>query len=302
MSLLLLSGGSFPPTNPILNEALVIKGPYPFGPDPGAVDNRLFLDELEQFSESDQSRILDQYQRDGYTSITLGPAVARGYDGQYPPTDWTRYPERVIRTMQECRRRGLRITMVVLPDCYPFLNGNTWDWVTVEKVLTPIYRLPQFQQCVENVQVEWEVDCSNDEACRATAYARRVFPLVQDIYWHTAPGHSAPGQSWEPIDEATMWRNFVKVGGTGWAVQDDAIWHSEWNWTQKWEAFKVNTADALRHCNGYNNWPLLKCWNREYLAYAVYHDNAPVSGLPVDWGKTSRELGVINTGDGGPIR
>lgn len=299
-------GGTTPPLYHALDEALVIKGDIPFGPAPGTPDNRMFLDELEQFSRQDQKRLLDQYQHDGYVSITLGPAVANGYDGQYPPTSWVTNPAPIFWTLRECRRRGLRVTLVVMPDCEPYFDrhAQVWNWSLVERDLTPLYTKISQGGLAQNIQVEWEVACSNAEACKATAYCRRLFPtsIAPDIYWHTWPGHSAPGYSWEPLLESTMWHNFVHAGGTGWAVQDDAIWHDSWTEDEMYAAFVENSKDALRHCNGYNGWPILQCWNREYRAYRIYHDNWSVTGSPRDWGETSRALGIRSTGDGGPVQ
>lgn len=306
MSLLALSGsGAYPPTNPILCEALVIKGPYAYGPNPGAADNRLFMDELECLPWDQVMAALDAYQARGYTSITLGPAVARGYHGDYPDTDWLADPSSILRVMRECRRRGLRITMVVLPDCQPyyFNDGSMdahWDWERVERDLTPFYSRSDVQSLVEGVQCEWEVLCPNVESVKAAAYCRRVFPKVADVWWHLTRGHSAPGLSSEHgISEGQMWQNVAAAGVTGAAWQDDSIYMDAPPEAQ-FQNFCYNVWDWLRHCAGYNAWPVIKCWTREYRAYAIYNWDAPESGSPEDWGTAAREIGSENIGDGGP--
>ncbi len=295
-----------PSVAPFLTEALVIKGAYPHGPNPGAADNRVFMDELEQFSDADVTRLLDQYQGDGYESVTLGPAYGLGYHEQYGDTDWMSDPTRIIAIMRECKRRGLGITLAVLPDCPPYYWG-TWDWEAVERDLTPLYSRPEFQQMVDVIQIEWEINTTNAEACKAGAYVARVFPHALVYYWHTPPGHSAPGLSSElqptgPFpDEQAMWDTFeaaVKAvrpdAKVGWAMQDDSIYMQELTLEQKMENFANNVRVMMRH------FPNIVKLAREYLAYAVYHWNWPVDGGPENWGTVARSNGSPNIGDGGP--
>jgi len=299
MSASFFAGGARPAPS-VLTETLVVKGNYPHGPEPNTSDNRVFMDELEQFSDADVARLLDQYQRDGYTSITLGPAYALGYHGEYDDTNWMRDPSRIIAVMRECKNRGLGITLAVLPDCPPYYWG-TWDWDAVERDLTPLYSRPEFQELVDVVQVEWEINTANAECCKAGAYCARVFPNAAVYFWHTPPGHSAPGLSSEPMSEAQMWDNFdaavkaVKSSAkAGWGMQDDSIYESSWTREQQMENFANNVRVMMNH------FPSIVKWTREYLAYAVYHWNWPVDGGPQNWGSVARQNGSQNIGDGGP--
>lgn len=303
----ILSGSSVPPTSDVLCEALVIKGPYDYGPEPRLPDgsrnpsNRLFMDELEQLPWDQVMAALDQYQGDGFTSITLGPAFAIGYHGEYPNTSWLNDTSRIIRVMQECRRRGMRIVLVVLPDCAPYFDGNVWDWALVERDLTPIYSMPEFQSLVQDIQCEWEINAENAECCRAGQYCARVFPGVLRVYWHTPNGHSGCGRSSEPMTERQMWDNFADAIAAvskkilpGWAMQDDSIYMQDLTREQQLENFANNVRVMMNH------FPRIVKWAREYIAYAVYNWNWPVDGGPQNWGTVARENGSPNIGDGGP--
>lgn len=259
------------------------------------------MDELEQFSDADVTRLLDQYQADGFTSITLGPAFALGYHGQYDDTNWMADPSRIISIMRTCKARGLGITLVVFPDCAPYFDGRVWDWAAIERDLTPLYSRPEFQQMVDMVQMEWEILCANAEACKAGAYCARVFPHALVYFWHTPPAHSAPSLSSEPITEQEAWDNLdaaVKAvrpdAKTGWGAQDDSIYHDEWTQEQKMENFAESVRSMVAH------FPGIVKWMREYLAYAIYHWNWSVDGGPRNWGTVAKDNGSQNIGDGGP--
>lgn len=299
MSVILLSGGSIKPTDPNLKASICIIGPYPYGPNPGSPQNPFFMDELDVCDPFDWDRILSDYTARGFNTIDVGPIVANAYDGDYPPTNWLSNIDGFVAYLRKCREHGLRINLVLLPDCAPYYNGRDgWNWDVVERDLTPFYSDPRIAELVEEWQLEWECPATNAEYCTAATWARGFVPMNQHVWYHPEPDHSAPGMSSEPITEPQMWKNFVAAGGSGIAAQfasrqisDDAA---------AFESFRRNVWDIIRHCNGYGDWPVIQCYIKEYYAYWLYHTRYGYTEADAaKWGAEVVAQGSMY-GDGGP--
>ena len=285
-------------------------GAYPGGPRPYAANNVLFLDELDVLDEATQDAAIAAVKDRGYDHIPLGPLVAAGYHHDYPDTNWIADPSPLLRLMHKVRRAGLRIVYTALPDVEPYYhtddrNGGTWDWALIERDFTPIYTRPEFQALVEDVQHGWENICTNAEFVRAFTYLTRVFP-TQRRWWHSWPGHSAPGLSSEPLTEAQMVANVKAAGCTGFFPQFEQRGfpdtHRDVNGRTPLESFCYDVRDFIRHLrDGYGGWPGgMDFRPREYAAYWIYNDGYPETCTPSDWGQAARDNGALGAMDGGP--
>ena len=301
----------YPPTSDKLNGSLTIVGNYPKGPRPNRDDNCLFVDELDTLPDDVQDRALDQMIAEGHDHITVGPIVAKGYDGDYDDTNWVNNYEPILSLMRKARRRGLRVVLTALPDVEPYFhtdeqNGGTWDWALIERDFTPFFTHPEVQELVEDIQHGWENVCANAEFVRVFAYLSRVFPKVRGRWWHGWPDHSAPGLSSEPISEGEMIRRCKDAGMTGVFWQSGARGRSDDERNEAGrtpiEQFRYDVMDFERHCrDGYGGWPGgVDCRPREYYSYWRYRDNMPMT--PEDWGEAARQEGAIGAMDGGPKR
>lgn len=305
---------ALPVTNPNLNEALVIRGSYPGGYSPSQPNNALFVDEIDNMSGADQDRILDDYQSRGYTSITVGPIVAKGYHGLYPDTDWRGRLEEYLHFLTKLRERGLRICLVALPDIPPYLNPvgdneGAWDLPSIQADLEPFLADRRLQALVEEVQLAWEPAAKNAEFVKVTGWLTKVFPNHRK-WIHLTPGHGAPGMSYELTDtftEASMWHTVRDAGDAklGFASQGNQREFADDQRNKDGrlplEQFAYDVMDALRHCAGtYGGWPILQYWVREFAAYFLFHDTPRYfteDELRV-WGDEAVKQGATHVGDG----
>ena len=294
---------SINPTNPVLKSSICIIGKYPYGPKAtrGSDNQPFFMDELDVVGPEYWDTILTDYKARGYNTIDVGPIVANGYDGDYPPTNWVGNADGLVTYLTKCRQMGLRINLVLLPDCAPYYNGRDgWDWDAVERDITPVVSDPRVVALVEEWQLEWECPATNEQYCKAATWARRFVPANQNIWYHPEPDHSAPGMSSEPIDEPTMWRNFVAAAGVNCGIAAQFASRGITDDVLAFESFKRNVWDIIRHCNGYGDWPVIKCWIKEYYAYFLYHTRFGYTEEDAKrWGAEVIAQGSM-FGDGGP--
>ena len=297
-----MGGGSpTPPIGPRRGQ-LVITGPFPFGPHPFASDNPFFMDEIEHVMLSDEARILDAYQALGMNETIIGPAFTqRGYDGQYPATDWRH--DDILGVCEELQRRGIRITLALLPDCSPYFDGYEWDLANYERDFGTI--ISQVGAYASRVQLAWEVVTKNDKTCEAIAWARNMVPNVP-IYWHNPPGHLSPGTSDE--DEQACWRNAAAAGIAGLAEQAAPPSSTDTD-RPPIEQMQYDLWDLVRRFRGDSGSPwggpffncdgkMLEVWWREGVAYDIYHQNCDQPMAHV-WAQAALSVdGVKDSGDG----
>lgn len=301
------------PTNPVLQSALCIIGNYPFGKNPNTPNNVFFMDELDNIPDW-WTRILDDYQARGYTTIHVGPVVAKAYHGYYPDTNWLGNPEGFKVYLRELRRRGLRINLVLLPDVAPYYNGRDgWNWDAVNRDLTPFYSDPEILALCEEFQLEWECVATNAEYVTASKWARGIIgpqsgPTNRRLRYHSPPDHSAPGLSSEPISEAQMWQNVIAAGCSGWALQNAsrALPDGQRNEAGRLplEQFTYDIMDAIRHSDGsYGGWNCPQMidalWIMEYMAYFMFWDGY-TEAQAREWGAAAVVTGAVGYGDSGP--
>lgn len=237
---------------------------YPAETKPGHVMDVIFTNEFDVMPWV-QDQCLDEFQRQGYTHITVGPIVAAGYHGWYHDTNWLGDRAGFVAYLKKLRARGIRVELFALPDVAPYFLGDAVDWTAVDRDLTPFYSDPEVQSLIDTVCLEWEWNVRQSLWIEVVKWGRRVFPN-HDLSIHFIPDHAAPclgselvegggtieseGAAWGPIVEYINGWNFQSgaAGTPANEINDDGRTPEE--------QLVYDAKDAIRRFkHGYAGWP-----------------------------------------------
>ncbi len=300
------------------------------GPDPKvrptAPSDYVFTPTYMSLSATGRQAMRNALKARGYTHISVGPIWERGYPG-FKGHNFLNDPLGYIALLRELIDDGLIPVIWLMPDGpfnvergAPGSTANPIDWAQVERVLTPIYAMPEFQQVCKVAVFGWEVTdngwvktMAKTEA--ALAWFKRVVPNAYR-YWHAAANNGAPcdyaldgdgceGKAWRmmaPYLHGHFWQD-GSFGGWHLAAGRDAASPAD-----RMAQFLDNLRYDVNRIRGNHYQPggligadgkLLDVIAGEYSAYFEYHGETEASS--VMYGAAAMQVeGVRGFMDGGP--
>jgi hypothetical protein len=288
----------------------------PFGPRPGAQDNIIATDFLNNYSPEDQLRLLQWEKDNGYTHVVVGPIVdSDGYHGKYTPNDWRGKFEEFLDILQTFWDNGQAPIVFIHPD----------GW-TLEQTqeLTPLFQSERAQRLMRIVvPTGWEptrYGWSSWTWALFGKWARETWPNAL-VLLHTVTDVDAPvGEDSRGNDtghpNAEGWAR-VAPYFHGWLVQNNAFEsptqiapNGKTNFQNWQDQFNINVRGSLmqRFHQGYAGWPTFSAWGNspltiyagEYAAYWVFWQNRLYSDA-VKWGNAAMVAGAEGYLDGGSV-
>jgi len=312
------NSGHRPPEKWSISELRAFRGAIstvrldiPFGPRPGKADNVLFTPMYGCYSAADRARMRAAYKQRGYTHWPIGPLIAGSYHDKYPDMNFLADPHRFADLLEELSNDGIVPVVFVLPidrRCGLSKDG-TIDWDSIERQLTPIYRMPRFQRLARVVVLAWEPNDGNVISTQAqwlqgVRWMAGVFPNALR-YIHMTAGQNAPCAKNE--DPAAAWRA-VAPYLHGWLVQDGNFGQRdpEHAGLQRFRQALNEDVDHLHR--GREGWPTISATPGrpldivafEYASYWSFWNNRPESEAR-QWGGAALGIdGIAGFDDGGP--
>lgn len=300
------------------------------GPDPAirpsAPRDYVFTPTFMSLGPAERAKMLAAVKQRGYTHLSVGPIWERGYPG-FRSHNFLDNPDGYIALLREIIDAGIIPVIWLMVDgpCNvergaPGNDRNPIDWAEVERVLTPIYTRPDFQQVCKVAVFGWEVtDNSWVKTLARTMLALQWFARVAPQayrYWHAAANNGAPcdytedgegceGKAWRlmaPLLHGHFWQD-GSFGG--WHMADGRDPNSE---ADRRAQFLDNLAYDVKRIRGDHYKPggligadgkVLDVIAGEYSAYFEYHGDGEAAAI--DYGRLALSVpGVRGFLDGGP--
>lgn len=183
---------------------------------PDARPDRFFLAELDTLWQRDEDaakRILDAAIEMGLNHLMAGPAIAHGYHGHYPDTDWLADPGGLARYLRYVQAQGVAISFVHGTDIQPYYDdqAHTFDWARMAELGEFYRRLREDEGFVPWRGVsQWEQWQASAEAARLFDWLREAAGPDVPLAWHSPPGHLSPGSGDE--EERATWDSALAHG------------------------------------------------------------------------------------------